>query len=140
MWGPVTLQSEYMRLSLDRKGAATDPDFAGWYVQTAWLLTGERRPYKVAEGVFDRVQPLGSVGLGGIGAWELAERLSEVDLSDRGVVGGRERNLTLAINWYLASNIRLMLNHLDVLTLDRPGNVANGDEPSIWGARLHVDF
>ncbi|MBC7160847.1 MAG: hypothetical protein H5U26_01890 [Immundisolibacter sp.] len=140
MWGPVTLQSEYMRMSLDRKGAATDPDFSGWYVQTAWLLTGERRPYKVAEGVFDRVQPLGSVGLGGIGAWELAARLSEVDLSDRGVVGGRERNLTLAINWYLTSNIRLMLNHIDVLTLDRPGNPANGDEPSVWGARLHVDF
>ena len=140
MWGPVTLQSEYMRTSLDRKGPATDPDFSGWYVQTAWLVTGERRPYKVAEGVFDRVQPLGSVGLGGIGAWELAARLSEVDLSDRGVNGGRERNLTLAINWYLTSNIRLMLNHIDVLELDRPGNAANGDEPSLWGARLHVDF
>lgn len=129
-----------MRVSLDRKGAATDPDFSGWYVQTAWLLTGERRPYKVAEGTFDRVLPLASVGLGGFGAWEIAVRLSNLDLSDAGVIGGHERNLTLALNWYLTSNIRLMLNHIRVLELDRPGNLADGDEPSIWGARVHVDF
>jgi len=140
LWGPVTVQSEYMRVALDRKAPARDADFSGWYAQAAWLLTGERRPYKAADGVFDRVQPFGSVGLGGIGAWELAARLSEVDLSDGGVIGGRERNLTVAINWYLTSNIRLMLNHITVLDLDRPGNVADGDEPSIWGARMHVDF
>jgi phosphate-selective porin OprO/OprP len=140
LWGPVTVQSEYMRVALDRKAPARDADFSGWYAQAAWLLTGERRPYKAADGVFDRVQPFGSVGLGGIGAWELAARLSEVDLNDGGVIGGRERNLTLAINWYLTSNIRLMLNHITVLDLDRPGNAADGDEPSIWGARMHVDF
>lgn len=140
LWGPVTFQSEYMHTALDRNGPAKNADFSGWYAQMAWLLTGERRPYKVAEGVFDRVQPLGSVGLGGIGAWELASRLSEVDLSDRDVVGGRERNLTMAINWYLTSNIRLMLNYIRVLELDRSGNAADGDEPSIWGARMHVDF
>jgi hypothetical protein len=27
-----------------------------------------------------------------------------------------------------------------VLELDRPSNAADGDEPSIWGMRLHVDF
>lgn len=129
-----------MHVALDRKGPVQDLDFSGGYVQTAWLLTGERRPCKVADGVFDRVQPLASVGLGGIGAWELAARLSEVDLTDGGVTGGRERNLTLALNWYLTANIRLMLNHISVLDVDRPGNAADGDEPSIWGARAHMDF
>jgi phosphate-selective porin OprO/OprP len=63
-----------------------------------------------------------------------------VDLNDNGIVGGKERNLTLAINAYLTSNIRVMLNYIRVLELDRPGNVANHDEPSVIGARLHVDF
>lgn len=140
LWGQVSFQSEYMRTSLEGKDAAQDVDFSGWYAQTAWLLTGERRGYKVAEGVFDRVQPLASVGLGGWGAWEIATRLSELDLNDGAVIGGHERNLTLALNWYMASNIRLMLNHIQVQELDRPGNAADGDEPSIWGMRLHVDF
>jgi len=140
LWGPLSFQSEYMRTALEGKDAAQDTDFSGWYAQTAWLLTGERRGYKVAEGVFDRVQPLASVGLGGWGAWEIAARLSELDLNDGAVIGGHERNLTLALNGYLTSNLRLMLNHIQVLELDRPGNAADGDEPSIWGMRLHVDF
>jgi phosphate-selective porin OprO/OprP len=140
LWGPVTFQSEYMHTRVNREGLYQDVDFSGWYAQAAWLLTGERRPYKVAEGVFDRVQPFSSVGLGGIGAWELAARVSEVDLNDGAVVGGKERNLTLAINAYLTSNIRVMLNYIRVLELDRPGYAYNHDEPSIIGARLHVDF
>lgn len=140
LWGPVTFQSEYMHTAVDRNGSSRDADFSGWYAQTAWLLTGERRPYKASEGVFDRVIPNASVGLGGFGAWELAARLSEVDLNDTGIVGGQERNLTLAVNGYLTSNIRLMLNYIRVLELDRPGNAVHHDEPSILGARLHVDF
>lgn len=139
VWGPFSAQAEYMRAEVARE-MAPDVSFDGWYVQAGWFLTGERRPYKVADGIFDRVQPLGSVGLGGIGAWEVAARLSEVDLTDGGVTGGRERNLTVALNWYLSANIRLMLDHITVLDVDRPGNAADGDEPSIWGARVHVDF
>ncbi len=140
LWGPVTFQTEYMRTALNGDEASNDVDFSGWYAQAAWLLTGERRPYKAAEGVFDRVIPNASVGLGGIGAWELAARVSEVDLNDGGIIGGEERNLTLAVNGYLTSNIRVMLNYIRVLELDRPGNAADQDEPSIIGARLHVDF
>ncbi len=139
-WGPVTFQSEYMHTALERDDTAGDADFSGWYAQAAWLMTGERRPYKVSEGVFDRVTPNGSIGLGGFGAWELAARLSEVDLNDSGIVGGQERNLTLAVNGYLTSNIRVMFNYIRVLELDRPGNAANHDEPSILGTRLHIDF
>ncbi|MFZ5532153.1 MAG: porin [Pseudomonadota bacterium] len=129
-----------MRTVLDRGDTAEDVNFSGWHAQAAWLMTGERRPYKASEGVFDRVIPKASVGLGGIGAWELAARVSEVNLNDGNIVGGEERNLTLALNGYLTSNIRLMLNYIRVLELDRPGNAADQDEPSIIGARLHVDF
>ncbi|HXF08479.1 MAG TPA: OprO/OprP family phosphate-selective porin [Candidatus Acidoferrales bacterium] len=140
LWGPVSFQAEYMRTVLDRGDTAEDVNFSGWHAQAAWLMTGERRPYKASEGVFDRVIPKASVGLGGIGAWELAARVSEVNLNDGNIVGGEERNLTLALNGYLTSNIRLMLNYIRVLELDRPGNAADQDEPSIIGARLHVDF
>jgi len=139
VWGPLSLQAEYMRADLTR-AKARDASFDGWYAQASWFLTGESRPYKVADGIFDRVTPKSSVGLGGWGAWEVAARLSDLDLTDAGIVGGQQRDLTLALNWYLAPNLRLMLDYVRVLELDRPGNAADGDEPSSLTGRLHVDF
>lgn len=139
VWGPLSLQAEYMRADLTR-AKARDASFDGWYAQASWFLTGESRPYKVADGIFDRVTPKSSVGLGGWGAWEVAARLSDIDLTDAGIVGGQQRDLTLALNWYLAPNLRLMLDYVRVLELDRPGNPADNDEPSSLTGRLHVDF
>jgi len=139
VWGPLSLQGEYMSADVNR-GAARDARFDGGYVQASWFLTGESRPYKVAEGIFDRVTPNASVGLGGIGAWELAARLSTIDLTDAGIVGGRQDDVTLALNWYLAPNLRLMLDYVQVLELDHPGNLADGDEPASLTGRVHVDF
>jgi phosphate-selective porin OprO and OprP len=139
VWGPFSVQGEYMRTNLVREAAA-DATFDGWYVQTSYFLTGETRPYKVADGIFDRVTPTVAVGLGGLGAWEVAARLSGVDLTDAGITGGRERNLTLALNAYLTANIRVMPNYVRVLEVDRPGNLSHHDEPSLWGVRVHVDF
>lgn len=139
VWGPLSLQAEYMRADLTR-AKARDASFDGWYAQASWFLTGESRPYKVADGIFDRVTPKSSVGLGGWGAWEVAARLSDVDLTDAGIVGGQQRDLTLALNWYLAPNLRLMIDYVRVLELDRPGNAADGDEPRSLTGRLHVDF
>lgn len=139
VWGPLSLQAEYMRAEVNR-GAARDARFDGGYVQASWFLTGESRPYKVAEGIFDRVTPNASVGLGGIGAWEIAARFSTLDLTDAGIVGGRQDDVTLALNWYLAPNLRLMLDYVQVLTLDRPGTLADGDQPASLTGRVHVDF
>jgi phosphate-selective porin OprO/OprP len=139
VWGPLSLQAEYMRADVNR-GSARDARFDGGYVQASWFLTGESRPYKVADGIFDRVMPNASVGLGGIGAWEIAARLSTIDLTDGGIVGGQQDDLTLALNWYLAPNLRLMLDYVRVLKLDRPGNLADSDEPNSLTGRLHFDF
>jgi phosphate-selective porin OprO/OprP len=139
VWGPLSVQAEYMRADVNRR-SGRDPSFDGGYVQASWFLTGESRPYKVSEGIFDRVTPNASVGLGGIGAWEIAARFSTIDLTDRGVNGGEERDFTLALNWYLAPNLRLMLDYVRVLELDRPGNLADGDEPNSVTGRLHFDF
>jgi phosphate-selective porin OprO/OprP len=138
-WGPWSLQSEYIGTRVNRK-STSDVDLNGWYVLTSWFITGESRPYKVSQGVFDRVTPLGIVGQGGIGAWELALRLSQLDLNDGALVGGKERNLTVGLNWHLTPNVKLQANYIKVLDLDRPGNAADGDEPSAYTVRAQVDF
>lgn len=138
-WGPWSLQSEYIGTRVNRK-STSDVDLNGWYVLTSWFITGESRPYKVSEGVFDRVTPLGIVGQGGIGAWELALRLSQLDLNDGLLVGGKQRNLTVGLNWHLTPNVKLQANYVKVLEVDRPGHANDGDEPSAYTVRAQVDF
>ena len=90
-----------------------DPDFWGAYVQASYFLTGEHRPYKTSNGTFDKVKPLKNYGKeGGPGAWELAARYSYLNLNDAGVDGGRLRDLTLGLNWYLNPNLRIMWNYI----------------------------
>lgn len=138
-WGPVSLQGEYITTAVRRKGL-DDVDLDGWYVLASWILTGETRPYKPAEGVFDRIVPASVVGQGGFGAWELAARLSELDLNDGSLTGGRERNFTFGVNWHLTSNVKFQANYIKVLDVERPGNAADGDEPSAYTVRAQVDF
>jgi len=138
-WGPLSLMGEYMRAEVNRN-SARDASFDGGYLQAGWFITGESRPYKVSDGIFDRVVPKAGAGLGGIGAWELAARFSTIDLTDSGITGGEQNDLTFALNWYPASNLRLMLDYVKVLELDRPGNAAHDDEPASLNGRMHVDF
>ena len=90
-----------------------DPRFWAASLQASYFLTGEHRPYKASDGAFTRVKPLKNYSKdGGQGAWELAARLSYMNLNDGDVSGGRLRDLTLGVNWYLNPNVRTMWNYI----------------------------
>lgn len=126
-----------------RASALADPDFAGWYAEASWVLTGETRTYRPDLGAYAAPKPKDAFSLdhAGLGAWELAARYSVLDLNfDPGVAGaaapadgirgGRQRIWSAGINWYPNSLLRLMLDyqHTDVSRLSGAG----GD----LGARL----
>jgi len=130
--GPWSLQAEYMRAFTDTGG--DNPDLGGFYVQTSYFLTGEHRVYDPSSGVFKRVRPTRNVDLkGGLGAWEVAVRYSHLDLDDEGVRGGEVDGLTAGLNWYLAPNLRTILNYVHS---DRD----DGGNADIVEARFQVDF
>lgn len=134
--GPFTLQAEYLRALTNTAAAVSDPRFDGYYLSAGWFLTGESRPYKFEEGIFDSVRPNHPVGKGGIGAWELALRFSHLDLSDDAVDGGETQNLTVGLNWYPISNVRFMADYVRVLDVD--GGTFDGAEPAALVVRSHV--
>jgi phosphate-selective porin OprO/OprP len=109
--GPASLQSEWVYTAVDTPGSA-DPAFHGVYVFGSYFLTGEHRPYRRSNGTFSAVKPKRNFsGPGsGPGAWELAARYSEIDLTDEGIDGGKLRDTTVGVNWYLNPNVRLMAN------------------------------
>src|SRR5206468_2048644 len=125
------LESEYFQYKIDRRVTTaigpSNPDFSGWYVQGAWVLTGENRPYNPGEARFDapKLNYNFNPAAGTWGAFELAARYSDLDLNyhDCGaghpipaapascfdaVRGGEQKISSVGLNWYLNPAIRLM--------------------------------
>jgi phosphate-selective porin OprO/OprP len=134
--GPFSIQGEFLGTDLFRSSGEDDVRFAGWYVTASWVLTGESRVYRFERGAFGTVKPTGRLG-----AWEVALRYSELDLDDGPVRGGRERNVTLGVNWYVNEHLRALAAYTFVDndgSADGNGSLAGDDDPGIFqiGAQL----
>ena len=117
MHGRTLLQAEYTGVNVHRLAALKTAGFSGGYVALSQLLTDDKRDYLVADGEFDRIQPKGKRG-----AWELAARVSVIDLNDPtagvAIAGGRATNVTLGVNWYINTNFKWMFNYVRVMNDD----------------------
>jgi phosphate-selective porin OprO/OprP len=133
--GAFSWQAEFLAAQVQRDQAG-DVRFTGGYLFASWFLTGESRNYNSATGEFRGVTPQKPLGRHGWGAFELAVRASTVNLNDQDIIGGRERNLTFGLNWYLNDRFRLQGNLIKVLDLKRPGSEFDGEDPWIAAVRL----
>jgi phosphate-selective porin OprO/OprP len=119
--GPFSIVGEYAAVGVGLDNAS-DLDFDGWNVYSTWSLTGESRAsaYRIGSGEFKRLTPAAdfSRANGTWGAWEIALRYANIDLNDGTFVGGEESVLTTGLNWYLNTNIRLMLEWSRIVDTD----------------------
>ena len=123
-------RTEFFRATWNRRDFK-DPVFKGFYTQASWVLTGEAFNY--TQGKFVRIRPQNPRG-----AWEVAARFSKVDLNDQDVSGGKEKNLTIGVNWYAPANqFRVMANLIFVRTdgyIDEEGDEVE-ENPTIFQLR-----
>jgi len=117
--GPFWLGGEYVLTDMDAP-AVGNPDFSGFHVTASWILTGEMRGYNHKSGVFNPIRVAKSVDQGGVGAWEIAARWSEVDLTDQLATGGEMKIFSLGLNWFLTQEFNVGLNYR-YINLDRFG-------------------
>ncbi len=128
--GPVVILSEYIRAQIE-----SGPTWYGDYVEAAWSLTGERRPYSTRYGIIGGVTPNHPITENGWGAWELAARWSMTDLRDGG--GDFGRIASVGLNWYPVDPLRISIGgeraHMELPDGERrDGNIAQ--------LRLQFDF
>jgi phosphate-selective porin OprO/OprP len=135
--GPLAIVAEWSPTFVQRQNA--DPlYFHGGYIYAAYYLTGEHQPYDRHTGTIRRVQPFENFFLverccgragGGWGAWQVAVRLSYLDLTDKDIRGGVEQNVTLGLNWWFNHNARWGVNYVWGHIADRrpAGGFTSGD-------------
>jgi phosphate-selective porin OprO/OprP len=143
--GPLSFQTEFMAVPVDRETAA-NVLFHGGYAYVSYFLTGEHRPYLKQQGIHDRVIPFenffrvrdedGCI-VPGHGAWEIAARWSYIDLTDDDIEGGVMHNYSLGLNWYLNPYTRVKWEYIHS-NLDR-APIGDSDA-DIFGMRFDIDF
>jgi phosphate-selective porin OprO/OprP len=138
--GPFSWQAEYMEAHLQRNDGLPALRFRGWYGYVSWMITGESRDYREGNATFGPVVPHASWNGRSGGALEVGARLSMTDLNDRDVIGGKETNLTLGVNWYLDKSVRLSANLVHALDLNKPGNENSGRHPTAVVGRFQYQF
>lgn len=144
--GRLGLLAEYIvsRQELVVGATRAELENKAWQATAGYVLTGEDASYR---GVVKPSSPF-DPGKGGWGAWEVVARYGVLDVDDAAfplfadpsVAASKATSWTLGLNWYLNSNLKLVVNYLDT-TFD--GGAAAGadreDEKAIF-TRLQVAF
>jgi phosphate-selective porin OprO/OprP len=162
--GPFSVSGEYaiahVRDAFETEnltGPRGDVTYQAAYVETGLFVTpDDNRRYDKKTGTWARTIPADNVfaydgGAGrcffGHGAVQLVARYTYLNLVDGdptltptsgGARAGRQRDLTLGVNWYLNSQTWFMVNyvatHIDSVVAGASGNIQG------IGCRLHIDF
>ena len=125
--GPFSLQAEYMLADINTEAAA-NVNYAGYYLQGSYFLTGESRSYD--QGEFGKIKPRAQAG-----AWELTTRYSVLDAQDNDS-GVKATNVTIGINYYVNQQIRLMVNSINT----KLTKAVSSDTGNAFSFRLQYDF
>lgn len=123
--GPLSFQAEYYGVfvnpTVSPLAGGSDLFFSGWYVFGSFFLTGEHRLYNRTQAIYTSVTPFTNFFrvrgaergvFTGPGAWEVAVRFSQINLSDRYIQGGRLNDVTFGLNWYLTQQMKIMANYI----------------------------
>jgi phosphate-selective porin OprO/OprP len=168
-YGPAHFQAEYMLVPVQQMTGPTVL-FSGGYVQAGYFLTGENTGYNKAMGVMDyNCKPFTDFfGLGrhsrmcGWGAWEVASRLSYLNLDATNVnaanyrslatngtgttttaagampgTAGNDTSLTLSLNWWWNQYTRVNFNYIHNML---QSNINGFSAMDIAAARFQVEF
>lgn len=157
--GPFSLQSEGMLNFVDQAGGPLAV-LPGGYVQAGYFLTGEHRPYDRKAGAIDRVIPKTNLafcdtcGNPGIGAWEIAARVSYLNLNHDLIPayrGGEVTDFTAGINWFWNPYTKIVFNYVHSIANTTPNTYTIANPPNtpaffgktstdMFAMRCQVDF
>ncbi|PKO48037.1 MAG: porin [Betaproteobacteria bacterium HGW-Betaproteobacteria-22] len=124
-YGPVKLQSEYIRTNFEGTKGTThfDNDIKTWYADINWLITGEAYADAYRSATFGRIRPKTNFdNKDGWGAFEIGLRYSKFDASDfkslltaptaTNAYTSEADAWTAGAKWIVNPNARILLNYI----------------------------
>lgn len=149
MYGPFSVQSEYLKRDLAGTDDNGDREATGYNAQLAYTLTGESRAYKLDGAKFDTIKPIDKVN----GAWEVFYRFDSLTVEDDdknlGVAGVDETTAdihTLGVNWYVNEAVKISANYLmtksdkDTVAVQKRAADADDDSGNALSLRAQYVF
>ncbi|MDB5979404.1 MAG: phosphate-selective porin [Pseudomonas sp.] len=120
--GPFSLQSEYLRRTIDarRESARNDRRATGYYGQLAYTLTGEARGYKLDGASFGSIKPENKQ----LGAWEVFYRYDRANVEEHDFLDNTAKVQTVGVNWYANEAVKVSANYL----MAKTSSAANYDD------------
>lgn len=131
--GPYSLQAEALQRELSGSGGQRVA--RGQYLQLAWTVTGQARPYSIDGAKFKAIEPVAGSG----GAWELFYRHDRLAVYDAAPAPSTARVHTLGVNWYATAALRLSLSGSSARS-DTTVNDAGDNSGQALGLRVQVVF
>lgn len=139
------LLAEYASSSQELRvgGTTAELEHTAWQATASWVLTGENASYR---GVTP-ARPF-APGRDGWGAWELVARYGRLEVDDAAfplfadpAASARQAQAWVAgVNWYLNSNLKLVVNYLHTgFEGGAAGGADRADEKAVF-TRLQVAF
>ena len=148
-YGSFSVQGEYIRQDLNRdrnsEGFAGEPGddvtsmtSDGFYLQTSYFLTGERRNYRVFSGDFGKTEIVSPLSAGGRGGIELLARVDRADSTEHHNREDRQKmdRFTAGLNWYPENDIVVKLNAI-YIDAER-GEDGFGDGHKSWNSWVYA--
>ncbi len=124
------VQGEWLAVDV-RRVAVPDVRFHGAYLQVGRTFNGQRRfSFRRGEWVSPDIRP-GKT-------WELAARLSWLDLASADLDGGSQTDVTVGLNWYPLKNARVMFNWVHAIV--HPNRYGQRETPDILQMRFQYEF
>ena len=138
-YGPYKVQGEFFGIKYDSTSAGSK-EIKMNYNEILWNITGESHNYSNSTGTFGWVKPNQKFSLsnGGLGAWQVGVRVSELDGSEFTRATGRTdkaTGITYGLNWIVNDNVRFMLNYVET-KFDTPVLVSTSGAAGSSGASI----
>jgi phosphate-selective porin OprO/OprP len=161
-YGPMSFQSEWMLTEVN--SVAGPIVYHGAYGEVMYRLTGEHRPYDKKLAALKNVTPFhdfisfdpDKMGIVGLGAWEIAGRLSYVELRNPSSLNGHYYNsatntfnttskagngtltdTTLGVTWFINAHTKFQFNWIHAFLNNSGVGFSQAD---LFVTRVQVDF
>lgn len=161
-YGPFSFQSEWMLTEVN--SVAGPVVYHGAYAEAMYRLTGEHRPYDKKLAALKNVTPFhdfisfdrDKMGTMGLGAWEVAGRVSYVELRNPSTLDGHYYNTatnlfnttaktgngtltdtTLGLTWFINAHAKFQFNWIHAFLNNSGKGFSQAD---LFVTRVQVDF